>query len=394
LKKRVLVAGGSYSDIPIINKAKELGYFTITSGNNEAELGHKYSDEYHKVDYSNKEALLQLAKKLNIDAIVPSCHDLSMVSCAYVAEQLNLKGYDSYDTTLDLHHKDRFKNISDDIGLKTPKVVSYNTLQEAIDNYNKISIPVIIKPVDLGGGKGITIVENKDELHNALSYAFDSSKSSKVVVEEFVKGDLKSLSTFIKNQKVIFCFENSEFASVNPFGVSSSSSPSYAFENVKDELIQETQKIAKALNLKDGLLHLQYLRDGNNISIIEFTRRMSGDWYSLPISLSNNIDHVYWILQGFLGNDFENFPTNATQKGYFSRYCLMAPYNGNIDKLYIDDSIKNKIVDSFVWLDDYDKVEDFLYQKFGLFFLKYKSYEEMENLHPKLSNLIKIQINN
>ncbi len=109
----MLLAGGSYGDIPLIKKAKELGFYVITSGNVKEDLGHNYSDECHLVDFSDKEELLLLAERLEIDAILPSCHDLSMISCSYVAEMLSLSGYDSYITTIRLHHKDKFRDISD-----------------------------------------------------------------------------------------------------------------------------------------------------------------------------------------------------------------------------------------------------------------------------------------
>lgn len=392
-KKILLIAGGSYGDIPLIKEAKKLGYHVVTSGNRKDDLGHKFSDEYHLRDFSNKEEILQLAKELKIDAIVPSCHDLSIVSCAYVAEELELSGYDSYETTLNLHHKDRFRKIANKLDLMSPKAFSFDNIIQAKESYDDIPIPCIIKPIDLGGGKGITIVKNKQDLDKAMDYAFEYSKASIIVIEEFAQGTLHSFSSFINNQKVVFSFVDNEFSSVNPYGVSTSSSPSINLNFVKNKLIQESEKLSAELNLSNGLLHMQYLLDGNNISIIEFTRRMPGDWYSIPVELSTGINHAYWTLKGFLDGDFSRLKQKK-QNGFYSRHCIMASENGVIDHLFIDDTIKDNIIESFVWLDNYKQVDDFVYQKFGLVFLKYQTKDEMERKTSKINKLIKIILRN
>lgn len=389
MKKKLLIAGGSYGDIPLINEAKKLGYYVITSGNRENDLGHRFSDEFHLRDFSIKEDILALAKELKIDAIVPSCHDLSMVSCAYVAEELGLPGYDSYETTLNLHHKDRFRAIADKIALMSPNAFSFDNVKKAKGSFGIIPIPCIVKPIDLGGGKGIGTVDDIEELDDAITCAFKYSKVGKIVVEEFVKGSLHSFSSFIKDQQVVFCFGDNEFSSVNPYGVSTSTSPSKNFDLVKNILIEQTNKISKVLKLSNGLLHMQYLLDEDKISIIEFTRRMPGDWYSLPVKLSTGVDHAYWTLQGFLDGDFSELGQKE-QNGYYSRHCIMASGNGLIKNLFIDERIKGNIIKSYTWVEDYERVDDFIYQKFGLVFLKYSSDEQMREKTEKINDLIKV----
>ena len=197
-------------------------------------------------------------------------------------------------------------------------------------------------------------------------------------------------SSFINNQKVVFCFGDNEFSSVNPYGVSTSNKKTKNFHLVKDKLINETQKVAKAYNLSNGLLHMQYLLDEDKINIIEFTRRMPGDWYSIPVELSTGVNHAFWTLQGYLNGDFSEL-TQKEQKGFYSRHCVMALNNGKIESLYIDESIKNNIVDKYLWIDKHDRVDDFVYQKFGLFFLKYSSLEEMEEKTKKINSLIYVK---
>ncbi|MBT5399245.1 ATP-grasp domain-containing protein [bacterium] len=392
MRKKVLLAGGSYGDIPLIKKAKELGFYVITSGNVKEDLGHNYSDECHLVDFSDKEELLLLAERLEIDAILPSCHDLSMISCSYVAEMLSLSGYDSYITTIRLHHKDKFRDISDTLELPTPKAFSLRNKSEIPDIMKLIDFPVIIKPVDLGGGKGINIAKNQESLDLSIEKAFESSKSNKVVVEEYVKGALHSFSTIIKNKEVVFYYGDNEFSSVNPYGVSTSTSPSSSFTSVKKNLIKQIEKVSRYLELTDGLLHMQYLLDGDTINIVELTRRMPGDWYSVPVNLATNMDYTKAVLKGYLNEDIQISPTK--QSGFYSRHCIMAESNGVIERLFIDDEINNNIIDRYVWIDNVKEVTDYVNQKFGLLFLQYSSLDEMNQKTKKLNNLIKVILMN
>ena len=85
-KKKILIAGGGYADIPLIKSAQKLGFYVITSGNNPDDLGHKESDETCLADFSYPEAMLSIAKGLGVDAICSCANDFSAISSAYVAE--------------------------------------------------------------------------------------------------------------------------------------------------------------------------------------------------------------------------------------------------------------------------------------------------------------------
>ena len=98
--KKMLLLGGSHAEIPMIQAAKKMGYYVITSGNQADGLGHPYGDEYIKKDFSDKDAILQLAKEEQIDAICSGCNDFACLTAAYVAEKLGLPGHDSYETAI------------------------------------------------------------------------------------------------------------------------------------------------------------------------------------------------------------------------------------------------------------------------------------------------------
>ena len=118
--KRLLVLNGSFSEATLIEKAKELGYYVITSGNNPSLIGHAFADEYIGCDYSDKESILELVKKNKIDRIVSCANDFGVITASYVAEKLSLPGHDTYKNAVLLHRKDLFKAFIQKLGIRTP----------------------------------------------------------------------------------------------------------------------------------------------------------------------------------------------------------------------------------------------------------------------------------
>ncbi len=390
-QKKLLILNGSHSEVPLINSGKQLGYHVITTGNEPSLIGHNYSDEYHHADFSDKEAILDLSIKLKIDAICSSANDFGAITAAYVAEKMGLPGHDSYDTALVIHHKDRFKKFSIENNIQTPFAHSYRDKSTAFLDKNKFDYPVIIKPIDLTGGKGISIVTSEEEYQGAIDKAFHMSRAKRIVVEKFIEGTQHSFSTFIINHKVAFYFSDNEYSFINPFLVSTSAAPSINIENFSTALVKEAENIASSLKIVDGILHIQYLANGDNFHIIEVTRRCSGDLYPLPVSLSSNIIWENWIVRAECGLSLSNFPNNK-QTGYCGRHCIMSPKNGIIENIIISEDIKNNIHSELMWWQQGDKIDEFMTQKLGVVILSYATMDEMYEKTQNLNNLIRVKL--
>ena len=358
--QKILIIGGSHSELPLVQEAKRLGLYTITVGNI---LGnaHLEADEYHLLDYSDKKLILKFAQRNHIDHICFGAHDLSMTTTAYVAQHLGLERYDSYDTTLDLHHKDRFKTLSLQHNINTPRSISISP-DDAID-ISGLKMPLIIKPVDMGGGKGITVIGSQQQLQQAVNNAFAYSRINKVIIEEFFEGSLHSLSTFIINKKVVFHHSDDEFECPdNPYGVCISLAPASNFESIKTDLINEVEKIADTFELKDGLLHIQYLQNNSDFTIVECTRRMPGDLYNVPVEMRTTFPYAKNIILNAIGK--KPILTYQTDDKIVSRYCVLDKYPHSLEP-YIQDriSIKNANKKEILFLEFNTKKEFYEIQK-------------------------------
>lgn len=388
--KKLLILNGSHSDIQLIKAGKKLGFYVITTGNNSKLIGHKYSDEYHSADFSNPDEILELAKRLKIDAICSCANDFGALAASYAAEKLDLKGHDKYETALTLHHKDKFKIFSKENDILTPIADNYDGIAEALKNKDKYELPVIIKPVDLTGGKGVTKVFKDNEYEEAVHKAFTTSKVGKFIIEPYISGTYHSFSTFVVNKKVTAYFSDNEYSYLNPFLVVTSAGPADNIKGIENILLEESNRIIERLNLVDGVFHIQYVMQDNKPCIIEITRRCSGDWYSEPVKQALGIDWAKWIVKAETGMDCAKFPKNIIQKGFYGRHCIMGYKNGIVKNVEISEKLRENVYDSFIWWKPKDKITNYMVDKLGILFLNYRTREEMISKVERINDLVRV----
>ena len=387
-KKRLLLAGGGYADIPMIQAARRLGYHVITSGNRPEELGHAHGDEYRAADFSNLEAMLDLARGLDLQAVVPNCNDFSAISSAYIAEQLGLPGHDPLETALLIHHKDRFRAYAQAKGLPVPKASSAEDLRSAIDESENLRYPIIVKPVDLSGGKGVSRVQAPGELRMALEKAFCLSRSGRVVLEEFLSGSRHGFSVFLVDGRVRFHFADNEHYYLNPYLVSAASTPAHLPSSAIEELCNISEWIAADLRLVTGIFHIQFILQEGRPQIIEICRRPPGDLYVSLVQYSTGVDYPHWIVRGFAGLPCgEMHP--AENHGSYIRHCVMPPREGVLRHIVFDPALDGTILDRFVWGRPGDRITDAQAQKFGIVFLRMPVGEDGFAWAERLPDLIR-----
>jgi len=391
-KKKLLIAGGGYADIPLILAAKKLGFYVITSGNRPDELGHRYSDEYRIADFSDCDAILDLAKSLKISAICACCNDFSALSAAYTSEKLGLPGHDPYKVAQTIHHKDLYRQFASEHGIATPRAIGFTNKKDALAGIESLPLPVIIKPVDLSGGKGISTINKMDEAEAAIDKAFTILRTKRVVVEEFISGSRHGFSAFLVNGRVVFFFSDNEHYFLNPYMVSAASTPGIINPGVEKKLCVESEKIASLLSLKTGIFHIQYILRNEEPVIIEICRRAPGDLYIKLVEHATGVDYSTWIVKAAAGLDCSGL-TQQNPKGFFTRHCVMASSAGKLKDVVFHPSLDDMIIDKLMWWKVGEQVTDYLTTKFGIVFIKFGSQDEMTRITQRLNEMIVAQIN-
>tara|TARA_B100000749_G_scaffold280887_2_gene279962 strand:- start:20103 stop:21257 length:1155 start_codon:yes stop_codon:yes gene_type:complete len=369
MKKKLLLLNGSHSELTLIQKAMELGLEVITTGNAPDLIGHKLADRYIAADYTDRSAILKIAKQESIDFICSCANDGGAITASYVAHELGLPGHDDPEVCELIHLKDKFKKWALDQGLPTSPLFS----PEESANH----LPVIVKPTDLTGGKGISVVRSSSELKYAIELAKKASPSNSYIVEKFVEGTLHSFSTIVSRQTVVATHSDNEFSTINPFTVSASYSPAPHLKPIKSSLVELTESIAKNLKLEDGIVHYQYLWDGKQYWIIEITRRCSGDLYPAPASLAIQRSWEEAILLACMGQPLD-FLSGAEQEGNFGRVCFMAHKNGEIKDFKIHPLLEKNVVETVFARPVGYSISNFKIEKLGVAILKFRDKQEAE----------------
>ena len=392
-KPKLLIAGGGYAEIPLIQAAKALGYFVITTGYFPKERGHLFSDLYEPADYSNKEQMLALAQKHSISAICSSCNDFSALSSAYVAEKLGLPGHDTFENSKKLHHKDTFRAFCLENGLTVPRAQGFSSVQEAIEGIQEFEIPAIIKPIDLSGGKGISVINTKDEWSAAIRKAFDISKAKKIVIEEFIEGTSHGFSALIQKGKVAFYFTDDEYYVPNEFWVSGTSTPGTISADEVTQLIAFSEKTVSLMGLSDGLFHIQCIIKQGKVYIIEVCRRPPGDLYVNFIKYATGFDYSKTIIQ-FATGVMTDPITQIQPNGYYARHCVSSLRKGYITSLTFDENIKNNLLEEFQLWNTESYVDNYVSQKAAILFMKFNSLDEMKMISTDIYRFVEFAFKN
>jgi len=376
---KALLLCASHNDLGLIRALKELKYEILAIGSIPGLVGEQYVDRYIQMDYSDKERVLELAQQEKIDAIVQCCNDFGVYTAAYVAEKMGLPGYDSYETTLTLHNKDKFKAFAKEHNIISPVTNRFTNRADAIDYVSSTSFPIIVKPTDASAGNGISKAETVDEAYHAIDYAFEKSRAGVIVIEPYISGSQHGFCTFLIDKKVAAVCSNNEYSILNPYRVEIDTYPADNADKVTDILVGQIEEIASILDLKDGIFHLQYIMDGETPQIIEVMRRILGNMYHVPGNMSTGIDWEYWETRVRCGLDIKDFPEEVHSKGFYAYKTILAPSNGVIDRICISDKYKMNMYNSILLLHEGDLVERYQSQPVGFLFLQYSSYEEMKS---------------
>lgn len=370
----------SHNDLGLIRALRKMGYYIIVTGNVQGLVGEKYADEYIQADYSQKELILDIARNEKIDAICQCCNDWGVYTAAYVAEKMGLPGYDSYETTVLLHNKDKFKKFAENNGIVTPKAHVFETKNEALKWIENANFPLIVKPTDASAGNGISKISSSEEACHAIETAFEKSRAQRVIIEKYLCGTQHGFCTFLKDRKVVACCSNNEYSILNPYRVEIDTFPADDYEQAQKFLIPQIEKIADVLQLKDGIFHLQYIMENGTPQILEVMRRVLGNMYSVPANLLNGLDWDYWEARAKCGLNCEEFPRNVKQEGCFAYKTILAQKNGMIKSIEIPSKYSHYLLYDFLLKKPGDYVTHFSSEPIGFLFFMFSSKEQMKEV--------------
>lgn len=362
--KKILLLGGSAQQVIAIETAKRLGYYTILCDFLDDNPGQYVADKFYLESTTDKEKILEIAKKEKIDGILAYASDPAAPTAAYVAEKLGLPG-NPYESVEILCNKDKFRKFLAENDFCTPQAKGYSNVDDAISDLknNMFKYPIIIKPVDSSGSKGVSRCESIDDTKEKIEYAFSYSRGKRIIIEEFVEkygyqiaGDGLSV-----DGKLIFrYFANDHFNEKckNPFVPISASFPYNMPSDVQDKIHNEIQRLLDKLNMKTSTYNFDMRIDKDyNVYLMEVAPRDGGNYIPDVIRYATGVDLVECSVKAAMGEEI--VLGNVKFEGFYSYFAVHSLEYGILDHVEFSEEGKRHILENHLIKNSGDEISTF-----------------------------------
>lgn len=399
--KRLMLLGGIRYLLPLIKVAHERGYYVITADYLPDNIAHKYSDEYVNVSIIDKEAVLEVAKGKKIDGILSFGVDPGVVTAAYVAEKLGLPSTCSYESAVILQDKSLFRHFLAEHGFNVPNAKGYDSEEDALEDVAFFNWPVIVKPVDSCGSKGVSRVDIIQELPLAIHRALEKSHNRRFIIEDFLEleGYQSSADCFSIDGKLVYSDYSDQLfdkEAVNPYTPSLEIWPSTMPKETQDYLTNELQRLLKLLNCQTGLYNVESrLCKNGKAYIMEVSPRGGGNRIAELQRIGTGIDLIEAEVLKAVG---EPIPASITMPKYDGCYVNDIVHShsaGFFQGIVYDESFYNRFVINDVFYPAIGSLIEAFHganNAVGSVFLRFSDREECDRIMARHSQLIKINV--
>ena len=395
--KKLMILGGSRYALPVIKAAHELGLYVITCDYLPDNIAHKYSDEYCNVSIIDKDAVLEAAKKLEINGIVSFACDPGVVTAAYVAEKMGLPSCGSYKSVSILQNKGKFRKFLAEHGFNVPVAKGYTSIKKAVKDIELFNWPVIVKPTDSAGSKGVTRVDDPKELKKGIEYALSFSHCDEFIIEDFItqKGFSSDTDSFSVDGELKFVSFNSQRFDAdaeNPYTPAAYSWPSSMSDEYQEELKNEIQRLLHLLNMGTSIYNVE-TREGTDgkAYIMEVSPRGGGNRLAECLHYATGVDLVKNTVRAAVGLPVEG----GEQKPYdgcWAEVILHSDRAGVFDSLWIADDIKENVFERDLWIEAGTEVGGFsaANEAIGTLILRFDTDERLQQVMKDINQYVKV----
>ena len=299
--KKLAIIGASYLQLPLIEKAKEMGLQTHVFAWAAQDVGEKAADFFYPISIVEKEQIAEKCRSIGIDGICTIATDLGAVTVNYVASQLGLPG-NSMDCTLLSTNKHQMRLRFAQRGDPSPGSIQVTGIQDLAGTV--LHYPVIVKPVDRSGSRGITRLEDGRGLAEAIETARDQGFRKEALVEEFVTGQEYSVECISVDGHHHFLAMTQKFTTGAPHFIETGHLQPAPISGARLEKIKAIVFHAlDSLEIRSGASHTELkIRPDGTVGLIEIGGRMGGDCIGSDlVFLSTGVDFVRAVVEIALG---------------------------------------------------------------------------------------------
>lgn len=343
-KKLIHIVGGGFNQVPLVKKAKQMGYSILVTDMNVNPPCKQYADHYEQINTTNKQATLSCAEKYKIDYITTDQTDVAVPTVAFIAEKLKLLGI-GYKTALQFTNKyvmrRALKGLLDE---HMPECHYFDNEPEAekfCKELSKLS-EYLLKPINSQGSKGVAILDQR--YTEKIATAFKESVDRGIIIEKYISGFEFSVESFVKDEKVYNLTLTKKYHyNSNPCIDERNTFLGDIDPILEKKIFDVNTKVIKALGLPFGNTHAEYKVKDGNVYLIEIAARgAGGSICSSIIPFLTGFDPLEALLKTLTGQSFE-----IKIEDYKKKYAVLKFFNfapGKVKKIHIDKNIFNNVL--------------------------------------------------
>ena len=397
-QKKILLLGGSAQQVVAIKAAKELGYYTVLCDYLPDNPGQYVADRYYQESTTDIEAVHRIAKTEKVDGILAYASDPAALPAAIVCERLGLPTNPAKSVEI-LGLKHPWRNFLKANGFACPKTVTFTpetTSCEFKDLVKDFSFPILVKPTDSSGSKGVSVLRDLTSLDKAIRWAETYSRYQILIAEEFISRGFPNViggDIFVWDGKIILygemsCLRDNSGDGLIPIGKKKPS----GLNSIQREIVhRELQRLITMLGIRFGEMNIELLLDKeNNVHFLELGPRAGGNMIPLQLSDIWGVDLVKANIQAAMGIN-PQLALNE-QSGCYFTYVLHSLQNGIFKKVEYSDEILPFIYRKVIYKKEGEKVEAFdgAGKAVGILFIHVDTEYKMNDFINRINTLVKV----
>ena len=394
--KKLLILGGDHFTIPVVKAAKEQGYYVITCDYLPDNVAHKVSDEYINFSTTDKDGILEWAKNNSIDGIV-TFTDSGVVTTAYVQHYLELPQIGPLESVEILQNKARFRQFLAEHGFNVPKARGYKKYADALKDTGSFNWPVIVKPVDSAGSKGVTRLDSPEKLKEAVDSALQYSICGEFIVEEFIEkqgcsSDSDCFSVDGQFKFISFSAQRFDDSVAGMYTPAAYSWPSSMSKYTEEELSSELQRLITLLKMKTTIYNIESRvgTDGKPY-IMEVTPRGGGNRLAEMLRFASGVDMITAAVRAAVGDTIYGVEQKPYD-GFWAEIIVHSDKTGILDRIEISPEVESFVKEKDFWFKEGDAIKEFQSARdaIGTLVLKFPSRDIMERYIANQQSWLKV----
>lgn len=326
--KKIAIIGASEGQLLLVQKAKELGLYTICFAWEQGAVCKSYCDKFYPISIYDTDAIIDECRKLNVDGVISIASEETARVSSVIAENLGLNCTPT-DTIISIQNKKKTRELTSNInGLSVPKIWS-------VAEKDSITFPCIVKPIKGSSKRGVTYCKSKDQLEDAINYA--SSHTSEIIIEEFIGGQEYSVESLsYKGQHQIAQISLKINTGIPHFVEAEVHQPAPVSDELRNRIKTIVSEILTHVGYTNGASHVEIKVYNDNIYLIEVNPRGAGDRTAdTLVNLSTDCDFlaqaINIALDSYVPHDIHNTAYSgilflSKQTDYLEKY-FNTPYD-------------------------------------------------------------------